>query len=418
MKRITLNYTLIITFFLMLIVIGCKKDEQPTIPVLLSVEPSSITDISAISGGNITSDGGAIITIRGVCWGTNPLPTINNSKTLDGTGLGSYTSIINGLQPGTTYHLRAYATNSVGTGYGADILFSSTTTTPILTTVVVSTITAETASSGGVITSDGGAEVTSRGVCWGVNQNPTIANNKTTNETGLGSFTSNITNLLPNTTYYLRAYATNSVGTSYGNEITFTTFAVMDIDGNGYYSISIGTQVWLVENLRVTHYRNGEPIPNVTDNTQWNNLTTGAYCYKYNETNVEAKLGFLYNWYTIADSRNLCPIGWHVATDAEWTTLVNYLGGNSVAGGKMKETGTAHWWSPNTDSDNSSGFTAVPAGQRSPDGSFYFGNACFWTSTSENATNARSWFLSPNDTSVTRYYDFKGSGFNIRCVKD
>jgi hypothetical protein len=184
---------------------------------------SLITPNSASSGGNITSDGGTTVTARGVCWSANPNPNIGNSKTLDGSGPGSFTSSITGLNPGTTYYLRAYATNSVGTVYGNDVIFTTATVAPTLTTANASTIMASTANSGGNITSAGGATITARGVCWSTSQNPTIADSKTSNGSGSGPFVSNITGLAVETTYFLRAYATNNAGTSYGNQVTFTT---------------------------------------------------------------------------------------------------------------------------------------------------------------------------------------------------
>ena len=184
---------------------------------------SLITPNSASSGGNITNDGGTPVTARGVCWSASPNPNIGNSKTLDGSGIGSFTSSITGLNPGTTYYLRAYATNSVGTVYGNDVIFTSATVAPTLITANVTAIMASTANSGGNITSAGGATITARGVCWSTSQNPTIADSKTSNGSGSGTFVSNITGLEVETTYFLRAYATNNAGTSYGNQVTFTT---------------------------------------------------------------------------------------------------------------------------------------------------------------------------------------------------
>ena len=194
-----------------------------TLPTLTTTTLSAITATTATSGGNITSDGGAVVTVRGVCWSTSQNPTIADSKTTEGTGTGSFASSITGLTPGATYYIRAYATNSVGTAYGNQVTTSTTTTLPTLTTTALSAITATTATSGGNITSDGGAAVTSRGVCWSTSQNPTIADSKTTDGTGSGTFTSSITGLALGTTYYVRAYATNSIGTAYGNGVNFTT---------------------------------------------------------------------------------------------------------------------------------------------------------------------------------------------------
>ena len=195
------------------------------LPTLTTTALSAITSTTATSGGNIASDGGAVVTVRGVCWSTSQNPTIANSKTTDGTGSGSFTSSITGLTPGATYYIRAYATNSIGTAYGNQVTTTTTTTTalPTLTTTALSAITATTATSGGNITSDGGAAVTARGVCWSTSQNPTIADSKTSNGTGAGSFNSSITGLAPGATYYIRAYATNSIGTAYGNQVTTTT---------------------------------------------------------------------------------------------------------------------------------------------------------------------------------------------------
>ncbi len=194
-------------------------------PTLTTITISNITSSTAIGGGNITYDGGSPVTARGVCWSTSPNPTINNNKTSDGTGSGNFPSNITGLQPDTKYYVRAYATNANGTAYGEEISFTTliATTKPVISTASVTDITTTTASAGGNITSDGGASVTVRGVCWNTSPDPTIANSKTTNGTGPGSFTSNITGLTPNTKYYVKAYATNANGTGYGSERSFTT---------------------------------------------------------------------------------------------------------------------------------------------------------------------------------------------------
>ena len=200
---------------------------NPGIPVLTTKGIESITGTTAISGGNITSDGGATITERGICWSTNTNPTISNSKTTNGIGSGSFTSNLTGLSPVTTYYVRAYAINSIGTAYGNQLSFTTSQWIPTLTTTPVTMITSGSAVSGGNITSDGGATVTERGVCWNTSVNPTTANFKTIDGSGTGSFTSNIAGINPGTLYYIRSYATNSTGTAYGNELSFTSSAVM-----------------------------------------------------------------------------------------------------------------------------------------------------------------------------------------------
>jgi hypothetical protein len=216
---------------------------------------------------------------------------------------------------------------------------------PVLATADITEITETTAKCGGNISSDGGDTIIARGVCWSTNPTPTVADNKTTDGAGAGGFASFIIDLTASTTYYVRAYATNSAATGYGNEVSFATLfpgAVVDIDGNAYHTVTIGNQVWMVENLKVTHYRNGDAIPNVTDGTAWLDLTTGAYCEYDNDVNNVATYGRLYNWYSVNDSRNIAPAGCHVPSDDDWQTLVDYLGGDAVAGGKMKEIGSTH----------------------------------------------------------------------------
>lgn len=198
-----------------------------TLPTVTTSAPSNVTNNSATCGGNVTSDGGATVTARGVCWSTSQNPTISNNHTTDGTGTGSFTSSITGLVESTTYYVRAYATNSKGTAYGTQQSFTTngggSNTTPTVTTSTPSNVTTNSATCGGNVTSDGGATVTARGVCWSTSSNPTINGNHTTDGTGTGTFTSSITGLAENTTYYVRAYATNSEGTSYGLQKSFTT---------------------------------------------------------------------------------------------------------------------------------------------------------------------------------------------------
>jgi uncharacterized protein (TIGR02145 family) len=276
---------------------------------------------------------------------------------------------------------------------------------PVVSTSSLSNIKQSTAQSGGNVADDGGVTLTARGICWSKQQSPTLANSKTTDGTATGSFTSSITGLTPNTVYYVRAYATNAKGTGYGNEVMFTTLqdtlTVTDIDGNIYHTVTIGSQVWLVENLKVTQYNDGTPIPLVTVGTDWGNLTTPAYCWYNNSYATYGSVyGALYNWYAV-NTGKLCPPGWHVPTSAEWTVLTNYLGGESEAGGKLKETGTTHWASPNTGATNETGFTALPGGSRYNTGSFQLNitfNGLWWSSTGYSTSNATYLVMSYNNT--------------------
>jgi len=181
----------------------------------------------------------------------------------------------------------------------------------------------------------------------------------------------------------------------------------------------IGTQEWMGENLRVTHYRNGDAIPNVTDNATWAGLTTGAYCWYSNDPITNAKYGILYNWFAISDSRNLCPVGWHVPSDAEWTMLTTYLGGEIAGGGKMKSV-SGLWNIPNTDATNNSGFSGLPGGGRYSSGLFnLIGNYSHWWSATENNTsNAWGRYLSSTSSDVNHGNYSKTFGYYIRCVRD
>ncbi|MCX6246457.1 MAG: hypothetical protein NTW10_01880 [Bacteroidetes bacterium] len=190
------------------------------IPTLQTYPASSITALAAFGGGNVV-DGRAIVTERGVCWSTSANPTTSDNRTSDGLGCGTFTSTLTGLTANTIYYIRAYATNSVGTGYGNEVSF--TTGAIALTTTSASSVTCNSAVSGGNITNDGGNAITARGVCWSTSSNPTTTDSHTTDGSGTGFFTSSLTGLTQTTMYYVRAYATNGIGTSYGNEISFTT---------------------------------------------------------------------------------------------------------------------------------------------------------------------------------------------------
>jgi uncharacterized protein (TIGR02145 family) len=195
-----------------------------------------------------------------------------------------------------------------------------------------------------------------------------------------------------------------------------------DVDGNVFQVVTIGTQVWMSENLKVTHYRNGDPIPNVTDAATWANFGAGAFCNYDNDANTVSVYGRLYNWHAVSDSRGLAPAGWHVASEAEWQTLIDYLGGAAVAGGKLKEFGTAHWSAPNLGATNESRFTALPTGIRYIGGTFYGVGTedGFWSSTEISSGSIDAWYygLGHNDGAIWRHNHHKQIGFSVRCVKD
>ena len=285
------------------------------------------------------------------------------------------------------------------------------------------------------ITSPNGGEnwtvASSHNITW--TTSGTVANVKleySTNGSTWRVITSSVTNIgtygwtvpdVPSTACKVRVTdATNSAITDMSNADFTISGTVTDIDGNVYHYITIGTQTWMVENLKTRHYRNGVDIDSVADGTTWSGLTTGAYCNYNNDANNVATYGRLYNWYAVNNSNLIAPAGWHVASNAEWTTLTTYLGGESVAGGKLKEAGTAHWSSPNTGATNETGFTALPGGCR-----YYYGafgdvgyNGSWWSSTESNVSDA--WYRSMNYSYA--YVDRNGfnkrNGFSGRCVRD
>ncbi len=253
------------------------------------------------------------------------------------------------------------------------------------------------------------------------------------------NFSFGINDLQPSTKYYVRAYAINSVGIAYGNELNFTTLpigpiifnpdstygSVSDIDGNIYKTIQIGTQLWMAENLKTTKLNDGTVIPNITDDLEWRNLTTPGYSWYNNDAaSYKTTFGALYNWYAVSTDK-LCPTGWHVPIDSEFKTMTDYLGNNS--GQKMTETGNTHWLDYVTGATNSSGFTGLPGGFRqfnesnlAPEVKFAgIGEIGSWWSATDNGalgSTSQLWW----DYSITYYQrlDNKVDGMSVRCIKN
>ena len=325
--------------------------------------------------------------------------------------------LISGLESGTEYHWRVNASNTIGTSPWSNtrrFTTVSSTTPPTVTTTSITNITANSASGGGNVTADGGATVSARGVCWSISQNPTTSDNKTTDGSGTGSFTSSLTGLSPNTTYYVRAYATNSAGTSYGSQVSFTTSTGggggepcpgiekvyyeggPNSDGGGAYynTVQIGDQCWLKENL--------------------NYETANSWCYDNNTGNCET-YGRLYTWQaamngsTTQGTKGICPDGWHIPTRAEFETLIASVNNDGNALKAIGQNGT-----------NTSGFSALLAGNRSSNGNF---NALgvgtgFFSSTEYSSSDAYHLSLSYPISNISFRDHAKDWGFSVRCVQD
>ena len=538
-------------------------DDVASLPSVITSAVSSISATSATCGGNVTSDGGLTLTERGICWSTSPNPTIADNHTSEGGGTGEFTSSITGLIEGSTYYVRAYATNSEGTAYGEEVSFiaenivpktgnSSITTCdswiydnggstgdyqnssdgylvvnpvsegqevvlegtytvesnydhvyiysgegtsgtllgdytgsdsiyltnngtvtirftsdgsvfesgfaihatcislPTVITSLVTSITDTSATCGGNVTSDGGDTVTARGVCWSTSPNPTIADNHTSEGNGVGEFISTITGLIDGNIYYVRAYATNSMGTAYGNEVSFIKLAeghtpcpntptVTDYDGNVYNTVQIGQQCWMKENLRTTHTSDGMPIP--SGGSSHLTSQTAPYYYDNSGTNIPlTERGYLYNW---PAAMVACPNGWHLPSDAEWLTLeqtqttldVTGTGWRGDIAGRLS--GGDQWNSSSVEKApgnmnytdrNTSGFSAVPIGSFSGASSSFLWTgeyAFYWTSSVCNevgdycvVNEALNRYLNYNNAAVFRATGGLKSGFSVRCLRD
>ncbi|MDX9748839.1 MAG: FISUMP domain-containing protein [Paludibacter sp.] len=403
--------------------VRCLKDGVTiTLPTLSTSSITSITTSSASSGGNITSDGGASVTARGVVWSTSQNPTVSlSTKSNNGTGTGSFTSSISGLSASTTYFIRAYATNSMGTAYGNQISFTTTTpiSTPVLTTVVVSNITTSTASSGGTISSDGGATVTSRGVVWSTSQNPTVSlSTKTSNGTGTGSFTSSLTGLNASTTYYVRAYATNSAGTAYGNQLSFTTTASSTVST----VISPTGKVWMDRNLGASRVAiSSSDTEAYGDLYQWGRGTDGhekrnsSTTNSLSSTNTPGHNKFILSssgnldwrstqnnnlWQGSSGTNNPCPTGFRLPTASEW------------------EAERLTWNTKNTSGAfNSSLKITISGGRNYINGSLFnvdsFG---YYWSSSANGSTSQNLIINSNNASVNS--EFRAMGLSIRCIQN
>ncbi|MCX6302163.1 MAG: fibrobacter succinogenes major paralogous domain-containing protein [Bacteroidia bacterium] len=352
---------------------------------------------------------------------------------LTGSTTANVSANITGLTARYTYYYYTKAYNILGTSIGNMVSFTTLGQVPEATTIPATSITSVSAQLNGsvnpnylstVVTFEYGT-TTNYGNTIISTQSPVTGNSNT-------NISANISDLTECTTYHYRVKAENSLGTTYGNDMSFGTFGnVTDIEGNIYKTIAIGTQVWMAENLKATRYNNGDLIGTTTPSTL--NISDEIkpkyqWAYDGNESNVTV-YGRLYTWYAVTDSRNVCPSGWHVPTDTEWTTMTTYLGGeseggasidNSVTGGKMKETGTTHWQSPNTAATNESGFTALPGGYRTGDVPFHSigADGLWWSSTECDINSAYTRSMNYSVGNVVSYYNFKKMGGSVRCLRD
>jgi uncharacterized protein (TIGR02145 family) len=398
-------------------------------PSVSTLQPSSITGYAVVLNGSVNPNGlsSTIIFEYGL---TN---SYGNSRSAQQSPLvGNVTVNVNSnldsLIPNSIYHFRVKASNTNGISYGSDLFFTTLGQVPTVTTNGEQNLGATNVTLQGLVnpnylnTSVVFEYGTSASYGYVVNANESPLKGSI-NQT----VTANLDGLINNTIYHYRIKATNDLGISYGNDNVFTTYYgnLTDIDGNVYNTVQIVGEIWMVENLKVTHYQDGSKISNITDDNTWNFSTVGGYCWYLNDSlTYKETYGALYNWPAVIDVRNICPNGWHISTDSEWTDLVSAVGGGlDYAGGKLKETGYSHWKSPNTSATNQYRFTGLPGGARIGAGSFINlqTEGYWWTSTSVGSHAFTRWLIY-NSSRVGYDNDIselnETGGMSIRCIKN
>jgi uncharacterized protein (TIGR02145 family) len=395
-------------------------------PEIQTHDPTNITYTSAKIGMSIINAYDAQVLENGVCWGTYPGVSLNDNVIK--FSASQIETDLYPLEQGKSYYVRSYIITNYGTIFGEEKNFiTNGTNKPTVLTRNITSIGSTSAKCGGENLLENGMEITRKGVCWSsTNSEPTVNDYKTEDGIGDVNFVSELKGLTPNTSYYLRAYAENSVGVGYGEIKTFTTYinTISDIDGNTYKTVTIGDQDWMAENLKTTSYNNGISINQITSKIDWKDNNDGGYCYSDFNSSLNSTYGKLYNGFVVrnVNGNNVCPSGWHVPSKSDWQILANTLQGFSDAGGKLKEVGTTTWVSPNTAATNSSGFTARPGGKVDLNGNFtkLKSNGYWWSLTTDDSDNNKAYYidLGASYGLMNMGSDYKNTGFSIRCVKD
>ena len=314
-------------------------------------------------------------------------------------------------------------------GYSAECIKNPSNMLPTITTLGSTNVQATSAKVGGNLVNVGGSAIIDKGICWSITSTPSLGNNVISNTTTeIGQFSETISGLSQSTTYYYRAYATNKSGTTYGGIQYFTTAStagpnLVDVEGNVYQTTYIAGKLWMVQNLKVSKYRNGNSITSNVSNGNWSTTNAGAYTLYDGLGANNNKYGKIYNWHAVNDPRGLAPTGWHIPTQQEWYDLVEALGGYEVAGGKLKST-ISYWNAPNTNGSNETNFQGLPGGKRTKDLTPTYTSegqeGYFWSSTAASfGTGHAAYFkLSYNSAAADVSFEEKNFGFSVRCVKD
>lgn len=389
---------------------------------------NSITCNSATFTGFFSYDNSIILYAVGICYSKTPGPTLEDPK-IQGTIEGmNYTVILAPLSGNTQYFIvpymifRVYGTGNYYVMYGREDSFTTMPSPPEVKTDSVYAVSATSAVVAGTVISNGGSTVIRRGICLDTSDNPTVESVVYTAEGDEGMFTVDIEGLDQGTLYWVRAFATNSTGTEYGWPVRFGTEhpPVSDNSGNIYSVVLIGEQYWMTKNLETTQYHDDTSIRFAITNEEW----TEGYpaCCWYNN-NTASPYGLLYNWYAV-NTGKLCPVGWHVPTNNDMGKLAQTLGGLWSSGKHLKEAGNAHWITYNPSADNSSGFTGLPGGRRTPDGNFSGagGYGLWWSSSTalyHDIYCPLTWYLYAYDNYFQNLSVLNEKiGYSVRCLKD
>ncbi|MBQ9435345.1 MAG: fibronectin type III domain-containing protein, partial [Bacteroidales bacterium] len=426
---------------------GTMKDYATVSTLSATLTSASTANIT----GEVIADGGANITERGFCWSHSATPTIDNThQSVSGT-LGDFSMEMSGLALGSIYHVRAYATNSVGTAYGDEFQFQVGTGTPPTPTIPSVTTTLEErahyygfANLSGEIVSDGGDDITERGFCYSTSPNPTITDNIKTS-VSTSHFAERLNDLSTSTTYYVRAYATNSIGTAYGQEVSFTTdeFAcngnITDHEGNTYTTVLLGTQCWMAENMRcMTSPTTGYNFMR-REGDDRTGVSKIAYYINNDPSYVEQGYGILYNWCAAVDTfrtteqidnddnwtafapalepvrQGICPEGWHIPNNTETQALVSYVNAN-YANPRNAMASTFGW--NGTQGTNETGFNAIPAGGAYSYQAHLGEIAHFWTVTQNGTNYAKLMTVTKTSLNGNAGDGHKWYGRSVRCISD
>lgn len=395
-------------------------------PTAVTGAASSLTGTSAVLNGTVNANNLSTTVMFDYGSNTGYGNSVSAAQSpVSGATNSAVTYNLTGLAANSTYHYRVRATSSAGTTYGDDVPFN-TLQFPAAAVTLATSVGFTTATMNGTVNANGYSTTVTFEYGLTIGYGGSSASSPgTVTGSAVTPVSSAVTGLVAGSTYHYRVKAVSAAGISYSGDMTFTLVptTVVDFDGNVYNIVIIGDQAWFKENLKTTHYNNGVSIPNITSGTTWYTLTTGAWCNYDNSAANGTVYGHLYNWFAIIDNTKLCPAGWHVATQPEVSQLGTNLGGIDVAGGKLKETGTAHWQAPNTGATNSTGFTALGAGHREGnDGHFtsilQYSN--WWTGTDQGGNYAIAWdtdyasaTLNDNHGDIPKYM-----GLPVRCIKD